>query len=120
MFAPFKGTLVLEYSVPSRLKIHLLYIPRRRASHLHFCDPVTHLPNGATLSKFSMITYYYFSLSPYHILLLVLSIVAIVVVASRFWARKIQKSSFELTDYLVVLGLVDKLSRLGLQPSNGI
>ena len=52
------------------------------------------------------------------VLLIVFSIVAIVVVALRFWARRVQKSSFELSDYVMVLGLVNKLSRLNLHPSN--
>ena len=54
------------------------------------------------------------------VILLVLCIVAVVVVALRFWARKIQKSSFELSDYLIVLGLVTKISQPTFQPSNGI
>lgn len=46
----------------------------------------------------------------YDIILLVFSIVAIVVMALRIWARKIQKSSFELSDYLIVLGLACTLT----------
>ena len=46
----------------------------------------------------------------YHILhsvlLLILSILAILAVALRFWARRIKKLSLELDDYLVKVGLV--------------
>ena len=49
------------------------------------------------------------SMAFYDAVLLVLSIVAIMVVALRVWARKIQKSSLELNDYFIVLGLVNKL-----------
>lgn len=38
--------------------------------------------------------------------LLVVSILAIVAVALRFWARKIQKVRPKLSDYLILLGLV--------------
>ncbi|KAM0798472.1 hypothetical protein BDR22DRAFT_891266 [Usnea florida] len=44
-------------------------------------------------------------LSYEYVLLFVVSTVAAMVVALRFWARKIQKSCFELNDYLVVLAL---------------
>lgn len=46
----------------------------------------------------------------YHILhsvlLLILSILAILAVVLRFWARRIKKLSLELDDYLVMVGLV--------------
>ena len=46
------------------------------------------------------------------VLLLVFSIIAILAVVLRFWARRIQKVRFELNDYMIVLGLVGTLSPL--------
>ena len=46
------------------------------------------------------------------VLLLVFSIIAILAVALRFWARRIQKVCLELNDYMIVLGLVGELSPL--------
>ncbi len=43
-------------------------------------------------------------------LLIVFSIIAILAVALRLWARRIKKARFQLNDYLIVLGLVGKLS----------
>ena len=61
---------------------------------------------------FSMTDYHAFFSEDmsYHIthsvLLLVCSIFAILAVALRFWARKLQKVSPELNDYFIVVGLV--------------
>ena len=53
----------------------------------------------------------YFS-DPRSVILLVFSIIAILAVVLRFWARRIQKVRFELNDYMIVLGLVGTLSAL--------
>lgn len=45
-----------------------------------------------------------------NVLLIVFSIIATLAVALRLWARRIQKARFQLNDYLIVLGLVGKLS----------
>ncbi|CAD6591541.1 MAG: hypothetical protein ASARMPREDX12_005215 [Alectoria sarmentosa] len=62
-------------------------------------------------------TYAFFSDDmSYHIahsvLLLVLSILAILAVALRFWARKIQKIALEPNDYLIVAGLIFALAEI--------
>ncbi len=44
------------------------------------------------------------------VLLIVFSSIATLAVALRLWARRIQKARFQLNDYLIVLGLVGKLS----------
>lgn len=43
---------------------------------------------------------------PRNLLICVLTILAILVVVLRFWARRIKKLSFALDDYLIALGLV--------------
>lgn len=40
------------------------------------------------------------------VLLAVFSALAVTAVVIRFWARKIKKKAFSLSDYLTVLGLV--------------
>ena len=58
----------------------------------------------------------------YHILhavlLLILSILAILAVALRFWARRIKKLSLELDDYLVMIGLVFTMYASYFPPSD--
>lgn len=52
-----------------------------------------------------------FSFVPfYSVPLLILSIIAILAVALRLWARRIKKLRLELSDYLIVLGLVRRFS----------
>lgn len=49
--------------------------------------------------------------SPFRSLLpFLLSIIAILAVALRLWARKINKIRVDLSDYLIVLGLVREFS----------
>ena len=40
------------------------------------------------------------------VLLVVFASIAIVAVALRFWARRIQRLALQMNDYLIVLGLV--------------
>ena len=58
----------------------------------------------------------------YHIihsvLLLILSILAGLAVALRFWARRIKKLSLELDDYLVMIGLVPDIDASHFLSSN--